>query len=151
DEAEQGSGDRETVVRGDDTTVHESAIESWLVAIDAEREALRLQPEYVPEERQLPPADLSSIDAILIRLDAGTRPPISDSHVEAAPESDDRAAARQFDEEATAHASRFRLDVLRAIDLLGIRPEIKAVVERAFPEKCAASVVPDIEAALHLS
>jgi chromosome segregation protein len=151
DEAEQGSGDRETVVRDDDATVQESAIESWLVAIDAEREALRLQPEYVPEERQLPPADLSSIDAIVIRLDADTRPPISDSHIEAAPESDDRAAARQFDEEAAAHASRFQLDVLRAIDLLGIRPEIKTVVERAFPEKCAASVVPDIEAALHLS
>ena len=152
DESEQGrNGDGGTGGRGDDATVHESAIESWLVAIDAEREALRLQPEYVPEERQLPPADLSSIDAIVIRLDAGTQPPISDSHVEAAPESDDRAAARQFDEQATAHASRFQLDVLRAIDLLGIRPEIKTVVERAFPEKCAASVVPDIEAALHLS
>jgi chromosome segregation protein len=151
-EAEQGrAGDGETVGRGDEATVPESAIESWLVAADAEREALRLQPEYVPEERQLPPADLSSIDAIVIQLDADTQPLISDSHVAAAPESDDRAAARQFDEEATAHASRFQLDVLRAIDLLGIRPEIKTVVERAFPEKCAASVVPDIEAALHMS
>src|SRR5262249_58348111 len=45
----------------------------------------------------------------------------------------------------------FELEVLRAVDLLGLRPEIKAVVERAFPEKCAASVVPDIEAALQLS
>ena len=46
---------------------------------------------------------------------------------------------------------RFELEVLRAIDLVKIRPEIKAVVERAFPEKCQASVVPDIEAALHQS
>ena len=76
---------------------------------------------------------------------------ISDSRVEPEAEIDDRAAARHFDEEAAAHASRFQLDVLRAIDLLGIRPEIKSVVERAFPEKCAAAVVPDIEAALQLS
>ncbi|HLG13198.1 MAG TPA: AAA family ATPase [Blastocatellia bacterium] len=48
-------------------------------------------------------------------------------------------------------AARFHLEVLRAIDLLGLRPEIKAVVERAFPEKSRAPVVPDIEAALHLS
>ncbi|HSE99245.1 MAG TPA: hypothetical protein VLD57_13330, partial [Blastocatellia bacterium] len=48
-------------------------------------------------------------------------------------------------------AQRFTLDVLRAIDLLGLRMEIKPVVERAFPDKCAASVVPDIEAALQLS
>ena len=109
-----------------------------------------LDPEYVPEERQLPPADFSSLDAIVIRLNADTDSPSSDSYVEAV-ESDDRAAARQFDDEATAHASRFQLDVLRAIDLLGIRPEIKTVVERAFPDKCAAAVVPDIEAALHLS
>jgi chromosome segregation protein len=46
---------------------------------------------------------------------------------------------------------RFELQVLQAIDLMGLRPEIKAVVERAFPEKCAACVVPDVEAALHLS
>src|SRR5262249_22071652 len=46
---------------------------------------------------------------------------------------------------------RFELEVLQAIDLMGLRPEIKPVVERAFPEKCAACVVPDVEAALHLS
>lgn len=150
-EAEQGRvGDGETGGRGDGATLPDNTIENWLVATEAEREALRSHPEYVPEERQLPPADLSSIDAIVIQLNADTQPLISDSHVEAAA-SDDRAAARQFDEEATAHASRFQLDVLRAIDLLGIRPEIKTVVERAFPEKCAAAVVPDIEAALHLS
>ncbi|HZM85168.1 MAG TPA: AAA family ATPase [Blastocatellia bacterium] len=135
---------------GDDSIDSENGIEQWLVATDDERAALRSYPEYVPEDRQLPPADLSSIDAIVIRLDADTQPLISDSRVEEAG-IDDRAAARQFDDEATAHASRFQLDVLRAIDLLGIRPEIKSVVERAFPDKCAAAVVPDIEAALHLS
>src|SRR5262249_17985697 len=55
-----------------------------------------------------------------------------------------------FDNSEFAPAG-FELEVLRAIDLLGLRPEIKSVVERAFPEKCAASVVPDIEAALQLS
>jgi len=45
----------------------------------------------------------------------------------------------------------FQLEVLRAIDLLGLRPEIKAVVERAVPDRCGAAVVPDIEAALQLS
>ena len=63
----------------------------------------------------------------------------------------DRQARRRFDEDDARTASRFQLDVLRAIDLMGLRPEIKSVVERAFPDKCAASVVPDIEAALHLS
>ncbi len=152
-ETEQGDGetgrssDGETEGSGDPA----SGIERWLVASDAENGDLRFLPEIVPDERQLPPADLSLIDAIVIRLDDDTQRPISDTRVEAALESDDRAAARQFDEEATAHASRFQLEILRAIDLLGIRPEIKTVVERAFPEKCAASVVPDIEAALHLS
>ncbi|HEY7544228.1 MAG TPA: AAA family ATPase, partial [Blastocatellia bacterium] len=36
------------------------------------------------------------------------------------------------------NAQRFELEVLRAIDLLGLRPEIKAIVERAFPDKCNA-------------
>ncbi len=45
----------------------------------------------------------------------------------------------------------FQLDVLRAIDLLGLRTEMKSVVERAFPGRSAAAVVPDIEAALQLS
>ena len=144
------AGDTEGGVFGEETAPHENGIEQWLVATDGELEPLRSYPEYVPAERQLPPADLSSIDAIVIRLDVESHPLISDSHVEA-PAVDDRAAARQFDDEAAAHASRFQLDVLRAIDLLGIRPEIKSVVQRAFPDKCAAAVVPDIEAALHLS
>ncbi len=146
-ESEQGTDDDKNAGASDETTMPASLIETWLVTGEAEREAY---PEYVPEERQLPPADLSSIDAIVIQLNADTQLLISDSHVGAAA-ADDRAAAMQFDEQATAHASRFQLDVLRGIDLLGIRPEIKAVVERAFPEKCAAAVVPDIEAALHLS
>lgn len=53
--------------------------------------------------------------------------------------------------EGEAAAPRFQLEPLRAVDLLGLRPEIKAVFERAFPEKCSAAVVPDIEAALQLS
>src|SRR6266571_2406488 len=99
--------------------------------------------EYlVPEERQLPPADLSSTDAIVIQLHP-------DASAATGPR--DAAAARKFDEEAATHASRFQLEVLRAIDLLGLRPEIKTVIHRAFPDKCAASIVPDMEAALQLS
>jgi chromosome segregation protein len=56
-----------------------------------------------------------------------------------------------FDQEDAAQAMRFQLDVLRAIDLLGLKPAVKIVAERAFPDKCAAAVVPDIEAALQLS
>jgi chromosome segregation protein len=57
----------------------------------------------------------------------------------------------RFDEQDTAHALRFQLEVLRPIDLMGLRAEIKSVVERAFPDKCAASVAPNMEAALELS
>jgi chromosome segregation protein len=46
---------------------------------------------------------------------------------------------------------QFQLDALSAIELLGLKSQIKIVVERAFPEKCAAYVVPDMEAALQLS
>jgi chromosome segregation protein len=56
-----------------------------------------------------------------------------------------------IDDRRQESAQRFTLDILRAIDLLGLRPEIKSVVERAFPDKCAAALVPDIEAALQLS
>jgi chromosome segregation protein len=90
----------------------------------------------VPEERQLPPADLSSTDAILIELH---------------PDSQQTAEAHKFEQEAASHASRFQLEVLRAIDLMAVRPEIKTVIQRAFPDKCAASIVPDMEAALQLS
>jgi len=136
----------------------ESGIEQWLISTDEAREARQLEPEYViaedvspvPEARRLPPADPASIDATVIQLNAGSQTSLSDSYEEPA-SPDERAITRQFDEEAEAHASRFQLDVLRAIDLLGIRSEIKTVVERAFSEKCAAAVVPDMEAALHLS
>jgi chromosome segregation protein len=158
---EEDDGETGTTDDGENGAREDSgseAVEQWLIATEEEQEALRFQPEPappdyappVPEDRQLPAADLSSVDAIVIQLHADTQKPVSDSYDEpAAP--DERNIARQFDEEATAHASRFQLDVLRAIDLLGIRPEIKTVVERAFPEKCAAAIVPDIEAALHLS
>jgi chromosome segregation protein len=46
---------------------------------------------------------------------------------------------------------QFQLDVLSAIELLGLKSQIKIVVERAFPDKCGAYVVPDMEAALQLS
>jgi chromosome segregation protein len=69
----------------------------------------------------------------------------------AASEVFDLLAQQRYDEQSTAEAGRFQLDVLRAIELMGLRPEIRTVVERAFPDKCDASVVPDIEAALLLS
>jgi chromosome segregation protein len=132
----------------DDESMSKGSIETWLIATEDERTSLRSYPEYVPEERQLPPADFSLTDAIVIQLN-------TDSHVfESSTETvdpDDRETVRLLEEEANANASRFQLEILRAIDLLGLRPEIKTVVERAFPDKCDASVVPDIEAALHLS
>jgi chromosome segregation protein len=131
DDSEERSGDGE----GPPDEPH-NGIERWLVASETERHNLLVPEEYVPEERQLPAANLSILDAIVIPLHA---------------EPDDHVAARRFDADEASHASRFQLEVLRAIDLLGIRPEIKSVVERAFPEKCGAAVVPDIEAALHLS
>lgn len=151
DDGETGrTGDGENRTDGDTDT----GIEQWLISTDEEKEARQLEPEYVPEcvpeDRQLPPADPDMTDAIVIHLHADLEMPLTDSYQEpVAP--DERAITRQFDEEDEAHASRFQLDVLRAIDLLAIRPEIKNVVERAFPDKCSAAVVPDIEAALHLS
>jgi chromosome segregation protein len=128
-ETEEGSG------TGD-------AIERWLLTGDDEP-APGSNPECVPEMRRLPAADLTLQDAIVIQLHPET--PGSES------EPDQHSEARRFDEQEASHASRFGLEVLRAIDLLGIRREIKSVVERAFPDKCNAAVVPDIEAALHLS
>jgi chromosome segregation protein len=142
-----GAGGREEEPQAQST----NGIEEWLISTGEEREVSPSLEQYVPEERQLPPADLTALDAIVIQLHPDGPPLITDVRIEDSAESDDRAAARKFDEEALSHASRFQLDVLRAIDLLGIRPEIKSVVERAFPEKCAAAIVPDIEAALQLS
>ncbi|PYT02292.1 MAG: hypothetical protein DMF60_21735, partial [Acidobacteria bacterium] len=151
-DAETEREDAETDGEGDTETSQGAGIEEWLITTDESVDVVSpFQEQYVPTERQLPPADLTSVDAIVIQLHPEAQLLISDSRIEAEAELDDRAAARHFDEEAAAHASRFQLEVLRAIDLLGIRPEIKSVVERAFPEKCAAAVVPDIEAALQLS
>jgi chromosome segregation protein len=138
DDSEDRSGEGEAPL---DESHNE--IERWLVASEDERQLLLVPEEYVPENRQLPAADLTMLDAIVIQLHPESGPQMN-------PELDERAA-RMFDADEASHASRFQLDVLRAIDLLGIRPEIKSVVERAFPEKCSAAVVPDIEAALHLS
>jgi chromosome segregation protein len=60
-------------------------------------------------------------------------------------------SGRVFESPSEQPPLQFHLEVLRAIDLLGLRSEIKSVVERAFPEKCGAAVVPDLEAALQLS
>src|ERR1041384_999046 len=148
-EDDDSESDRATDEETSDHGNEENGIEQWLIATDEEREALRFQPEYVPEARQLPPADPNT-DATVIQLHSDSHDQESAHQLEGAA-TDDREIARRFDQEETEHASRFQLDVLRAIDLLGIRPEIKTIVERAFPDKCAAAVVPDIEAALHLS
>ena len=99
--------------------------------------------EYISAGRQLQPGedDAQSED----REQSSIDPEMAASEVF------DLLAQQRFDEQSTAEAGRFRLDVLRAIELMGLRPEIRTVVERAFPDKCDASVVPDIEAALLLS
>jgi len=142
--------DAETFATRDDHSSN-NGIEDWLVGPGDAREVSPFQEQYIPEERQLAAADPTVLDAIVIHLHGDDSPVISDSHVEIVSDADDRKAARRFDEDDVSHASRFQLDVLRAIDLLGIKPQIKAVVERAFSEKCAAAVSPDIEAALQLS
>ncbi len=94
--------------------------------------------EPVAIDHQLPPADLSSNESVALN--------------EAEPVRSNESYSRaRFDQEAEMDAGRFQLDALRAIDLLRLRSEIKTVVERAFPDKCMAYVVPDIEAALQLS
>src|SRR5262249_27257970 len=151
-------------------------IERWLVDRESRYSISRFESDYIPIERQLPPADFSLIE-----------PPIETAPFDAAAEFeyhspldylpfeteevDGREAAAAHEDDADkpepggetsglaadaeeSHAAgglRFQLDVLRAMDLLRVRSEIKAVVERAFPDKCSAAVVPDIEAALQLS
>jgi chromosome segregation protein len=109
---------------------------------DRERLAPGDEGMFVDSEASLKPEDF---DIDLADADPFALVPYSSDEARA------RAAERLFDQQDREQASRFQLDALRAIDLLGARPEIKAVVERAFPEKCSALVVPDIEAALHLS
>jgi chromosome segregation protein len=149
EETEDGTqSDTETEPR------HSNGIERWLVDSESAGNSARFQNEYIPIERQLPPADFAFTEPFVDFPDAGYQMPLTQADDEEE-ESDDlaqhRIDDRRFDEEANREAGRFQLDVLRAIDLLNLRPGIKTVVERAFPDKCAASVVPDIEAALQLS
>jgi chromosome segregation protein len=136
----------------------QSGIERWLIGSAPSQEVSQSDEDYIPIDRQLPPADFAFTEPFSFLPDAGYQLP------DATPEGEEfepgsgyeapashRDAGRRFDEEASRDASRFQLDVLRAIDLLRMRPEIKTVVERAFPDRCAASVVPDVEAALQLS
>ncbi|HVG22130.1 MAG TPA: AAA family ATPase, partial [Blastocatellia bacterium] len=145
---------------GENKDAQRSRIERWLIDSASAGEASRGEEDYIPIDRQLPPADFAFTEPFSYFPEAGYQLPVADGSPEgeefgSAPESgeavDHRGEGRRFDEEASRDASRFQLDVLRAIDLLRMRPEIKTVVERAFPERCAASVVPDIEAALQLS
>jgi chromosome segregation protein len=103
--------------------------------------------EYIAADHQLPAASLPMEKFLEAGFDADLEPDAIEADLSEA----DHESRRRFDEDEARTAARFQLDVLRAIDLMGLRPEIKSVVERAFPDKCAASVVPDIEAALHLS
>src|SRR5262249_51055707 len=77
----------------------EDSIESWFSESEGERETVRGF-ELVPQERQLPPADFSVLDAIVIRLDIDSENPLSDFHLETPYQSDERIAARQYDDEA---------------------------------------------------
>src|SRR5262249_4545747 len=151
---------------------HASGIEQWLVDSDLMHHASRFDDEYIPIARQLPPADFAFTEPLAEFPDDFYSLPVTNTpfdveeidieelEIEDAPsreetKADERleqqAQERMFDADETRASSRFQLDVLRAIDLLNMRREIKTVVERAFPEKCAAAVVPDIEAALQLS
>ena len=88
-----------------------------------------------------------NIDDLFLNNDSGEEP--SDSFL-----SEPFAAglnSQPWPPERDNRAPRFELEVLRAIDLIKIRPEFRAAVEKAFPDKCAASVAPDLEAALQLS
>ncbi|MFL6213143.1 MAG: hypothetical protein ACJ74J_04530 [Blastocatellia bacterium] len=143
-------------------------IERWLVDSDAHYTDARFESDYIPIERQLPPADFSLVEPLAdyAPMDSYAsefeyRSPIDDLPFESEAAADDehRLGEREqrFSEAADERrhqepgALLFQLDVLRAIDLLNVRREIKAVIERAFPDKCAAAIVPDIEAALQLS
>ncbi|MFL6275217.1 MAG: AAA family ATPase [Blastocatellia bacterium] len=136
-------------------------IERWLVDSSTPYTSSRFASDYIPIERQLPPADFSLVEPLAEYAAAETDyySPMDDLPFESEAADDETGGERQLDEEANAQrrgepeeaAPLFQLDVLRAIHLLNVRREIKAIVERAFPDKCAAAVVPDIEAALQLS
>jgi len=153
---------------GDKTNGHSAGeIERWLVDSEAHYTSSRFDSDYIPIERQLPPADFSLVEPPADYASAESFAGEFDYHspLDELPfESDEAPGDERADQpsynEATGERRRdepptsaplFQLDVLRAIDLLNVRREIKAIVERAFPDKCAAAVVPDIEAALQLS
>ena len=69
-----GSGRRTT------GAIYGGGIEQWLITTDEQREVSPFQEQYVPAERQLPPADLTAVDAIVIHLHAEDQLLISDSH-----------------------------------------------------------------------
>ena len=149
-----GEEETEDGTQPDDETEprHSNGIERWLVDSESAGKSSRFQDEYIPIERQLPPADFAFTEPFVDFPDAGYQMPLAQADdAEEEEFQQHRIDDRRFDEEASREAGRFQLDVLRAIDLLNLRPGIKTVVERAFPDKCAASVVPDIEAALQLS
>ncbi|HEU4389449.1 MAG TPA: AAA family ATPase [Blastocatellia bacterium] len=122
---------------------------------DSDSNDQREQREKTPADRVKEDAGASSHDSDL----ALSEGPAQASQFNALAGSEHLIDQDQFDEQVVWRhdcgedegSLRFELEVLRAIDLIKIRSEIKAVVERAFPEKCQASVVPDVEAALHQS
>ncbi len=149
-----GEEETEDGTQSDDETepLHSNGIERWLIDSESAGKSSRFQDDYIPIERQLPPADFAFTEPFVDFPDAGYQMPLARADdAEEEEFQQHRKDSRRFDEEASREAGRFQLDVLRAIDLLNLRPAIKTVVERAFPDKCAASVVPDIEAALQLS
>ncbi|HJQ26126.1 MAG TPA: AAA family ATPase [Blastocatellia bacterium] len=135
-------------------------IERWLVDSGTHYIGSRFESDYIPIERQLPPADFSLVEPLAdyAATEYEYHSPMDDLPFENE-EADEPATEQRLDEQARqprrdepgTDAPLFQLDVLRAIDLLNVRREIKAIVERAFPDKCAAAVVPDVEAALQLS
>jgi chromosome segregation protein len=137
-------------------------IERWLLDSETHFTSSRFESDYIPIARQLPPADFSLVEPLADYASAESSAEAFEYHspIDDLPFESEEAAgdAEPRPEQATAEHRReepgttmFQLDVLRALDLLNVRREIKAIVERAFPDKCAAAVVPDIEAALQLS
>ena len=150
-------------------------IERWLVDSDTRYSISRFESDYIPIGRQLPPADFSLVEPVAdyapidslasefeyhspldylpFETEDGAEQAVeafSDQTPNQDADSQVPKRSEHADDESNA-GLRFQLDVLRAMDLLHLRREIKVVVERAFPDKCSAAVVPDIEAALQLS
>jgi chromosome segregation protein len=153
DAATNGHAGRNGHGEGEGNSHSAADIERWLVDRQAHDLGSRFDGGYIPIERQLPPADFSLVEPLADYAPAAGFAAESDYHspIDDLPfESDDATGERRRHEHEAA-APLFQLDVLRALDLLNVRREIKGIVERAFPDKCAAAVVPDVEAALQLS